>query len=161
MELNYFKNCASIVEVKKKYKELALKHHPDRGGDTATMQEIISEYMSILQNPHFSFKNEHKTTEQEKQDFIKYAEIIDKIVGLDGIIIEIMGDWIWISGNTYPHRQTLKETGFYFAPKKTLWYYRPPEYKSSNRKPKTIEFIRMKYGSNIIETKNEKQFLNL
>ena len=26
---NYFKNVSSIEELKKRYKELALKHHPD------------------------------------------------------------------------------------------------------------------------------------
>lgn len=161
MKTKHFKDCSTVDEVKKKYKELAMKNHPDRGGDTATMQEIISEYMSILENPHFSFEHRYKTTEQEKQDFIKYAEVIDKIAGLDGIVIEVMGDWIWISGNTYPHRITIKNAGFFFAPKKTLWYYRPPEFKSTNRKPKTIDEIRLKYGSNIIDTKREKQFLNL
>lgn len=161
MKTNHFKDCNSIDEVKKKFKDLAMKHHPDRGGDTATMQEIISEYMSILENPHFSFEHKYKTTEQEKQDFIKYAEQIDKIAGLDDIIIEVMGDWIWISGNTYPYRATLKNAGFFFAPKKTLWYYRPPEFKSANRKPKTIDEIRLKYGSDIIHHKREKQFLNL
>ena len=41
MKANYFKDINSIEQLKKRYKELALKHHPDReGGDTATMQEI-------------------------------------------------------------------------------------------------------------------------
>jgi preprotein translocase subunit Sec63 len=47
MKIDFFKNCTSLDEVKKRYKELALKHHPDRGGDTATMQKINAEYESI------------------------------------------------------------------------------------------------------------------
>jgi hypothetical protein len=37
-----------------------------------------------------------------------------------------------------------------------MWYYRPPDYKSSNRSPKTIEYIRSKYGSDLIEGKKGK-----
>ena len=53
MKTDFFKDCTSLDEVKKLYKELALKHHPDRGGETATMQQINAEYESILKNPFF------------------------------------------------------------------------------------------------------------
>ena len=33
-----------------------------------------------------------------------------------------------------------------------MWFYRPAEYKSANRKPLPIEAIRNKYGSDQIET---------
>ena len=95
----------------------------------------------------------------ETEEFIKYPEIINQIIGLQGIIIELIGNWIWISGNTYPYKSQLKQIGFYFAPKKIMWYYRPPDYKSSNRNPKTIDYIRLKYGSDIIGTKKEKNIL--
>jgi hypothetical protein len=156
MITEYFKNCTSLIEVKKRYKELALMHHPDRGGNTATMQEINAEYESIIKNPFFSFTEQ---TQEEQQEFIKYPEIINQIIGLQGIIIELIGNWIWCSGNTYPYRQQLKQIGFYFAPKKTMWYYRPPDYKSSNKSPKTIEYIRNKYGSDVIENKKENFIL--
>jgi curved DNA-binding protein CbpA len=147
MKINYFKDCTSLAEVKKRYKELAMLHHPDRGGETAIMQEINNQYESISKNPSFNFA---KQTEQEKEDFLRYPDIINQVINLEGIIIEIIGDWIWISGNTYPHRQHLKESGFYFAPKKVMWYYRPAEYKAANSKPKDIDEIRAKYGSDII-----------
>lgn len=40
----YFVNCKTLDELKKVYKHLAQKHHPDVGGDTATMQAINAEY---------------------------------------------------------------------------------------------------------------------
>jgi len=153
MKTQFFSTCETLEEVKRKYKELAMMHHPDRGGDTATMQEINKEYESICKNPVFNFAYK---TQQEQQDFIKYPEIINQVIGLQGIIIELIGNWIWLSGNTYPYRQELKRIGFYFAPKKVMWYYRPPDYKSVNRNPKTIEYIRLKYGSDIVGLKSEK-----
>jgi hypothetical protein len=80
---------------------------------------------------------------------------------LQGITIELIGNWIWLSGNTYPHRQQLKQTGFFFAPKKVMWYYRPPDYKSANKSPKTIEYIRNKYGSDVIENHSKNSSLQI
>jgi hypothetical protein len=151
MITEFFKNCKSLEEVKKLYKELAFKHHPDRGGNTATMQQINLEYHSILKNPFFAFTEQ---SEEDQREFIKYPEIINQIIVFQGIIIELIGNWIWISGNTYQYRCELKQIGFYFAPKKVMWYYRPSDYKSTNRTPKTIESIRNKYGSQTIESKS-------
>ncbi|HNW97985.1 MAG TPA: hypothetical protein PKK00_06205 [Bacteroidales bacterium] len=153
MNIKYFFDCHSLEEVKRKYKELAMKHHPDRGGVTAIMQEINNEYEEIQKNPLFDFA---KQSEEDKQEFIRYPEIINQIICLDGLIIELIGNWIWLSGNTYTHRAILKQIGFYFASKKVMWYYRPSDYKSLNKSPKSIEEIRKKYGSDIVESKKEK-----
>lgn len=36
----YFNNCRTLDELKKEYRRLTMLHHPDRGGDTATMQPV-------------------------------------------------------------------------------------------------------------------------
>jgi len=153
MKTHYFSQCKTLQEVKKHYKNLSFIHHPDCGGDTAKMQEVNAEYESIMKNPQFSFTEQ---PEEDQQEFMKYPEIINQLIGLHGIIIELIGNWIWLSGNTYYHRAQLKKIGFYFAPKKVMWYYRPPEYKSVNKSPKTIEYIRTKYGSDVVESKKNK-----
>ena len=130
MKPNFFINCTSIEDVKQLYKKLAMLYHPDKGGDTLTMQQINAEYQQILKDKSFSFDNE----EQEK-DFIIYPEVISKLIVLDQVLIELIGSWIWVSGNTYKHRETLKNAGLFFAPKKVMWYYRPSEEKCLNTKP--------------------------
>jgi curved DNA-binding protein len=42
---------ASEEEIKRAYRKLAAKHHPDRGGDTAKFQEVQSAY-ETLTDPH-------------------------------------------------------------------------------------------------------------
>ncbi|MEI7597532.1 MAG: J domain-containing protein [Bacteroidota bacterium] len=152
MATHYFSACRTLEEVKKHFKNLAFINHPDKGGSTERMQEINAEYESILKNPFFSFSEQ---SEEDQAEFLKYPEIINQLINLHGITIELIGNWIWLSGNTYFHRVKLKEIGFYFASKKVMWYYRPADYKSSNMKPKSIDEIRKKYGTEKIENKNE------
>lgn len=42
--MKYFAAINNLEELKREYKRLAMQHHPDRGGDTATMQAINAEY---------------------------------------------------------------------------------------------------------------------
>lgn len=48
------KRGASQEEVKKAYKKLAMKHHPDRGGDETKFKEISEAYEHILNPDKFS-----------------------------------------------------------------------------------------------------------
>ena len=129
--MKYFGGCKNIKELKKEYKRLAFENHPDRGGDTETMKSINAEYEKALEILKVAGCNEDKQNTEVAGDFI---DIINKIINLEGITIDIMGDWIWVKGNTYPHRETLKANGFYFASKKKAWYYKPVGYvKKGNR----------------------------
>lgn len=42
--MKYFKNIHSLSELKKQFRTLAIDNHPDKGGDTAVMQEINAEF---------------------------------------------------------------------------------------------------------------------
>lgn len=46
--MRYFDEIKTLGELKKKFRSLALEHHPDHGGDTRIMQEIISEYQKLV-----------------------------------------------------------------------------------------------------------------
>jgi len=76
----------------------------------------------------------------------EYRKVIEQITNLAGVVIEVVGHWIWVTGNTYPVKHQLKEAGLFFAPKKLAWYYRAEEYKTKGGK-KTLDEIREKYGS--------------
>lgn len=157
MRTKYFEACRTLDEVKALYKQLALLHHPDRGGRTATMQEINLEYESIKNNPHFRF---YKEKEESQKDFTEFPEIISQIIGFKGITIEMCSNWIWLSGATYRYSKELKKIGFFFAGEKKLWYWRPHDYKSANRTPRDMSYIRKKYGSDIYPLKADRELVD-
>ena len=41
--MTYFQNIQSLADLKKEYRRLAMLHHPDKGGDTALMQQVNTE----------------------------------------------------------------------------------------------------------------------
>jgi hypothetical protein len=62
--MKYFSKAKSIEEAKILYKKLALENHPDKGGETATMQEINAEFELA-----FSFlKHQTKIVETESAE---------------------------------------------------------------------------------------------
>jgi curved DNA-binding protein CbpA len=165
---NFFTGVKTLQELKKTYYKLAMINHPDRGGNLETMKEINTEYdkmFDILKDQinydnfknaeNNDFSNVNYTYKQETSDIFK--DIISKIIGLDGIEIEICGYWLWISGNTRPHSKHIKESGFKWSPNKFMWYWRPAEHKSFNRKSFSIDDIRSKYGSQKIKNELKPQ----
>ena len=150
--MRFFKDCKTKEEVKKFYRELSKTHHPDKGGDLATMQAINSEYSfaiaSILKGADLS----HEEIEAEILNAEQYKTAINSIINLLGITIEICGGWIWVGGETYQHRAIFKANGFYFASVKKMWYFRSVEYKTSNKKAHSMAEIRTKYGSQSINS---------
>lgn len=149
----YFNNCTTLDQVKQLYRELAKTFHPDRGGDTATMQKINNEYSDAIAAIS---KGQNLSTEETESEILQaeaYREAINKVVNLAGINIEVVGRWIWITGNTYPVKDYIKTAGFFFASKKVAWYFRTDEYKCGNGK-KSLDQIRTKYGSQNIHAGN-------
>lgn len=46
--MKYFSGITDKKALKKRYRELALQHHPDRGGDVAVMQDINAEFREAM-----------------------------------------------------------------------------------------------------------------
>ena len=47
--MTYFQNIHSLADLKKEYRRLALQHHPDKGGDTAIMQRVNTEFERLFE----------------------------------------------------------------------------------------------------------------
>lgn len=161
---NYFVNCKTLDELKKAYKAAAMKHHPDMGGDTATMQQINAEYearFEILKRSHNEKAAEDTsgktyTTTESAGDFIN---IINHLFRMDGIEIELCGRWLWISGNTMKHKEALKACGCRWSSSKKMWsWHYEKDSTGWHRGNKSMAYIRNKYGSTTF-TKEQSEVL--
>lgn len=146
--MKYFAACTTLDELKKEYRRLAMIHHPDHGGDTATMQAINGEYAETfarLKNQHNAAADEaHQTTETPEE----FIAIISQLLRFPGLIVELCGSWLWITGETYAVRDQLKAAGCRWSSSKKAWYWHHPE--EGHRWHKgaaTMSDIRTKYGS--------------
>ena len=155
--MKWFNNPATLEELKKQYKTLALKHHPDMGGTVKDMQEINAEYDSLfarLKNIHQTADgNTYETKTDSRETADEFREIITRLIILDGVQIEICGSWLWVTGNTYPHKDTLKSLKFRYSKSKCAWYYHNDGYRKNNGKTFTLEQIRSLYGSEVVNSK--------
>lgn len=152
----YFSGIKSYEELKKAYREWALKLHPDRKGNEEEFKAMQAEYE--LRRDFFMGKEKwtEKQQEQERTYDDAIRAMIDKVINLSafefelfekGIEIEVIGVWLWISGGTYPIRAHLKSLGFRFSPKKKSWYWHAGEFQKWSKKNYSIEELRDKYGT--------------
>jgi len=140
---NEFIGIEGINEAKKVYKILARKLHPDVGGSTELFKILNEVYNNILENGTNFLNDSEFDLEIEK--------IISQILHYEDITIEVIGSWIWLSGNTKPIKEKLKELNFKYASKKKMWFY--GEMRGRNPKQKSMEDIKAKYGCQTVRTK--------
>ena len=104
----YFKNVETLEELRKQYRDLLKKYHPDNGGSEDITKDINTEYeqlFKVLKNRHErkkadSNRNDRGTTyNRTKWNFEedeKLRDILNKVIHFEDITIEIIGNWIWL-----------------------------------------------------------------
>ena len=157
--MKWFTNPKSLEELKKQYKQLALKNHPDIGGSNAAMQEINAEYdllFARLKNVHQTAEGKTYTTETETTETPdEFKDIIEKLIHFKGVKIEVCGSWLWVTGKTIDYRAQLKEMRFKWSKSKVAWYYHRNEYRKHTSRSFTLDEIRDLYGSQTISEQPE------
>jgi len=154
--MRYFKDCKTAEDVKTRFKELAKKLHPDCGGNAEEFKKMIQEYETAfekLKNIHTSAEGQtYESKKASQQTAQQFADIITKIIFCDGLHIEICGTWIWVTGNTYPHKETLKAAGFVWSKSKKAWYNAGEPLQGKRRGRYSLSQIRQMHGSEEVET---------
>ena len=127
--------------IKMAWRKACSKYHPDKGGSNQMMQAVNEAYEALLNAEHLD----------QPEEFTDYGDelnaALNAIIELAGLDIEICGSWIWVSGETRTHKDTLKAANFKWAPKKAMWHFRPDGFRSYGRGKSSMDEIRNKYGS--------------
>ena len=166
--MTYFKNVETLEELRKQYKELLKQYHPDNpNGSTEATQAINAEYdrlFKVLKDKH---ESKQASTDGAKADFNNYKydfeadeklrEVLQKIISFSNINIEIVGCWLWVDGNTYEYKDTLKALGFNWAREKKKWYFHTEAFRKRSKRKLSMDDIRNLYGSTEVQTEERKQ----
>jgi len=168
IEIVFFRNVSSADDTIKLYRKLAMENHPDKGGDTATMQTINAEFDYVLKSKLWTDRKKHETNRQSearaegrewKGQVMTVAEVqavgqklydaLIQVAHLDDLIFEVCGDWLWVNGETKTYKDALKKAGFWWSSPKAAWYVQGS--KSHSRGGYTMEQIRDAYGSTKVQ----------
>lgn len=165
--MKWFQDVKTLDELRKLYRKLVVKYHPDNNPENNNSERIIKEINVEYELLFKRLKNdfEHRdiyshATDKQKQsyDWQKDKQIRDMVMQLSkfkDIKVEIIGVWIWVS-NCYAYRKELKELGFHWASKKQMWYIHFDDFHKFNSKPASMSYIRERYGSMEIKFSTEK-----
>lgn len=149
---------ATAEDLKQAYRAAALKYHPDRAGGDLEMMKLVNAAFAYLKAA--LERGGWTAGHQAEADAAgNVADVIlamwAKLAGLEGLRGECCGTWLWVTGNTYPHRGTLKAAGLRWSKKKAAWYWHPEGYKKRSRRVFDLGEIRQMWGSEDLES-NER-----
>lgn len=146
---------ATAKDIKTAYRKACSKFHPDRNPAGLEMMKVINEAYSVLECLE-SIENIETPTgnPDDYADFLNAA--LSVACTLSGVVVEVCGTWVWVTGETKQHREALKNAGFFWASKKLAWYYRPADYKSTGRGSYSLDDIRSAYGTSQVNGTGRK-----
>jgi curved DNA-binding protein CbpA len=150
--VNYFSNCTTVDALKKRYRELAKTYHPDRNPASAEectriMADINAAYDRLMKAAYRQEAGDDYSAATENAH-LDIATILVDIVTLDGVDIEVCGTWVWVGGNTKPHKDTLARLGFRWSSNKVKWYKAAAGFQTGKRRGYyDMDQIRFRHGS--------------
>lgn len=137
---NLFFGCVSADQVQLRFDELT-KIFNDQDemllaikSEYSTLMSVLTEIIPVVE-------------EKEKVLVSDMIKVLQEKVNPEGLKLEIVGKWLWLSGATFAVKDVLKSLDFRYSPDKKSWYWRSEEDRSSNEKPIPLEMIREKFGS--------------
>ena len=143
------------ADIKKAFRKASSKYHPDKGG-SHTMMQAVNAAWDCLKDFEGSLDSGEQSGDPKYSDLLNDA--INSVINLDGVIVELCGGWLWVTGSTKKHKDALGKNGagFFYAKKKQAWYFRPQDWCSSGRGNWSLDKIRENHGSQVVKSKTRK-----
>lgn len=156
--MKWFEGCRTAEDVKARYRTLAKELHPDCGGNAEEFKSMMNEYKTAfekLKNIHTTRDGEtyEKETNETPEEFM---DIINRVIHFEGVTVEIIGSWVWLTGNTMIYKDQIKAAGFWWSNSKKAWYYNGSERKTRRRGRYSMDGLRNHWGSQTV-TEEDKQ----
>ena len=116
MKYKYFtKEYETISDIKKHFRELSKKYHPDKGGTDEQFRELYNEYEYLIK--HFVEK-EYRAVRMSEM----VKALIDELMYYEDMELEVVGDWLWVD-TSRDNDKLLKDLGFFWSSKHSKYYY--------------------------------------
>jgi hypothetical protein len=155
---DFFKHTFKVDDVKKLYKQLAKQFHPDLGGNEETFKLLNNQYQVKLKSLDNSYtKSASGTTQTYKYEESTETDLMNKIRDILsqkylGVEVELIGTWLWITGDTKRYSASLKALGLKYNGKRKAWFFTTQARKGRCYSNKDFNSLRMKYGSAKFQT---------
>lgn len=138
---HFFDGVTTMDTLRKEYKRLVKLYHPDLGGDETTMKALNNAYDAAVIKFNAADDGDSIAIAAE------FKNVVSSIIIYDDLAVELVGRWIWVSGNTFIHKEALKAAGFKWAGKKKAWYWHGPDDGVAHGSKKSLDQSKAQYGS--------------
>ena len=136
--------------LKQAYRSACFKFHPDHGGDPEIMK-LVNLAFECLNNYTWGAWDA-KQAQKETPLTETLTKVWNKVNHFPYITGEIVGTWIWVSGESWRYKKQLKELGFKWSPNKRAWFYHAPGYRKRSKRSFDMDEIRGMFDSSDLET---------
>ena len=158
----YFSPEMKIEELRKQFWKLCLQLHPDKGGDPAEFRAMKDEYDIVV--GILAAGEAGRAEKENRRPWYTAAgerglrEAMAVFMNIPGVVVEICGCWLWITGETYNARQRLYEAGAKYSKQKKCWYWAHDMQRGKVRgKYNNMRKIRERFGSAVYRSNAEEK----
>lgn len=153
--MEFFTGLQTVEAIKGAYRDLARKHHPDLGGDLETMKALNAAYHRALAacNGQESDGRTYRYTARTEQAIM---DTIAELLKFPNLNIDLIGLWVWVSGDTRPVKEELKALGCHWHSVRRCWYWKPAGFGRSRSNPGSLEELAVKYGCRRFSSKGRQ-----
>jgi len=161
--MNYFSAVSTVEEIKKLYRKLCSKFHPDRGGDLEIMKTVNVQYKESLAGNHGqkstdNFGKEHTYYYNEHVEDALMEKIQELLaLNMTGVEVALIGVWIWVTGdNTKDYRTQFKNLKLRWHSKRQAWYFQTSKKRTKYKRNFSMDDMAHAYGYQTFKSDDNK-----